>query len=80
MKKIWIVIVYSRRDKYNTGVAVNQQFFETNGAAMKFCESRLTPEEVERHYKQLQRGLISWYEYSNKDYIYEIKELERAIN
>lgn len=76
MKKIWIVICYSKRDLYNTGVAVNQNYFKTNGSAMKFCESRLTKEEVERHYKLLQRNMISWYEYSSKDYNYEIKELE----
>ena len=76
MKKIWIVICYSKRDLYNTGVAVNQNYFETNGSAMKFCECRLTKEEVEKHYKLLQRNMISWYEYSSKDYNYEIKELE----
>lgn len=76
MEKIWIVISYSKRDLYNTGVAVSQQYFKTNGSAMKFCESRLTKEEVENHYKQLKRNLISWYEYSSKDYHYEIKELE----
>lgn len=76
MKKIWIVICYSKWDLYNTGVAINQKYFETNGSAMKFCESRLTKEEVEKHYKLLQRNMISWYEYSSKDYNYEIKELE----
>ena len=76
MDKIWIVTIYSKRDLYNTGVAIIDKFFKTKEDAIRFCESRFTEEEIEKHYKMLKRSLIEWYEYSDEKYIYEIKELE----
>ena len=71
-KEIYVVIVYS---KNNTWTNVSQECYDTKEKAIEFVESRLTSEDIERHNKQLKRGLIYWYEYSSKNYIYEIKIL-----
>lgn len=71
-KEIYIVIVYSKNNNWTN---VSQECYDTKEKAIEFVESRLTNEDIERHNKQLKRGLISWYEYSNKNDIYEIKIL-----
>lgn len=47
--------------------------FRDMDKAIEYCESKLNSEELEEHNKQLRRNLISWYEFSSKNYLYEIK-------
>lgn len=75
-KDIYIVICYSKKDLSFCGVAINGEYFTSKENAIFFCESRLTSEELEHHKKQLNRGLISWYEFDSSKYRYEIKVLD----
>lgn len=72
-----IYVVISRcknRDDY-TSISVSQECYTSIQEAIDFCKSKLTKEELEKHKKQIDRGLIHWYEFDNENYDYQIKVL-----
>lgn len=73
--EIFIVISKSNRILDFTGVAVNQECFKNKEDAIKFCESRLTPEELERDRLAKKRLLKNWYDFDSQSHSYHIKIL-----
>ena len=73
--EIYIVICNNKNVVDFTGVSVSQECYKTKKQAIAFCMSRMNEEEIEKHEKALARGLISWYEFDTKNYIYTIKVL-----
>lgn len=73
---VYIIIVENR--KFNT-TSVSQEYYTSSKEAIKFIENRISNEDIEKHYKLLRRGLISWYEYSTKDYFYNIEVLSKKV-
>lgn len=73
--EIYIVICNNKNVVDFTEVNVSQECYKTKEQAIAFCKSRMNEEEIEKYEKALARGLISWYEFDTKDYIYTIKVL-----
>lgn len=73
--EIYIVICKNKNIADFTGVNVSQECYKTKEQAIAFCISRMNEEEIEKYEKALARGLISWYEFDTKNYIYTIKVL-----
>ena len=73
--EVYIVICNNKNVVDFTGGSVSQECYKTKEEAIKFYKSRMNKEEIEKHEKALARGLISWYEFDTKNYIYAVKVL-----
>ena len=73
--EVYIVICNNKNVVDFTGASISQECYKTKKQAIAFCKSRMNKEEIEKHEKALARGLISWYEFDTKNYIYTIKVL-----
>ena len=73
--EIFIVITKNKNLQDFTSVNVSQECYSNKEEAINFCKSRMNAEELEKYQKALDRGLISWFEFDTKNYVYYIKVL-----
>lgn len=72
MKEVYIIKVFS---KIFSEWRVFGECYTTEEKAIKEIESRLNEEEIEKNRNAKKRNLQFDYEFSSKNYIYEIKKL-----
>lgn len=53
--------------------ALDNIAFKDKDKAIKYIESKLTKEEIEKNRKAKDRNLMCWYEFVSKDICYNIK-------
>lgn len=73
---IYIIIIRNKHNMDFTSIAISSECYTKMKDAINFCKSKLTKQELALHQKQIDRGLIHWFEFDSKDYEYRIKVLD----